>query len=599
MTAWRKWVFPILKTLLVAAIAVALVKLAFFPDRADADAAVIQPTGTVSDPVVAVTRGSIANDVLLTGTVNADAAVAVKATGTGVVDEVFAQTGQQVAAGQKLFDIKVEDPVEPVESVGADGMPVTTMPRATHHFEQVLAPTAGVLSALDVIPGQPVATGDVAGRVAPPSFNVTATLSPEQQYRLTSAPTEAVVTIAGGPAPFTCPGLAITTPLSGAGAGEDGGGAASGGVGGEASGTTVRCVVPAEVRVFPGLSAQVKISAGSADDVLVVPITAVEGGAETGVVWLLTPDGEQVEQTVRLGLSDGTQVAGRRGSRRGRHGAAVRARRPGRGRGRGLRPDARWRHALRNPDEMTLVQARGVGRRVELPDGTPLTILSDVDLTITEGDRVSIVGRSGSGKSTLLNLLGLLDAPTEGELRFLGHDVRAVGSGRRDRLRGREIGFVFQQFNLLPGRTALENVQTPLLYSGGREFWHRERIAREMLERVGLGERLATRPERLSGGEQQRVAIARALVRRPRLILADEPTGALDLETGAEVMALIESVAAETGAALVTITHDPAIAARSMRHLRLAAGRLHDTDASATPSDRHAVQAAVPSQAVA
>ncbi|MFB9310250.1 putative ABC transport system ATP-binding protein [Agromyces hippuratus] len=234
---------------------------------------------------------------------------------------------------------------------------------------------------------------------------------------------------------------------------------------------------------------------------------------------------------------------------------------------------------------MTLVEARGVGRTVELPDGRPLTILSGVDLTVSEGDRVSIVGRSGSGKSTLLNLLGLLDAPTEGELAFLGHDVRRIGSGARDRLRGSEVGFVFQQFNLLPGRTALENVQTPLLYSGGREFWRRERIARDMLERVGLGERLTTKPERLSGGEQQRVAIARALVRKPRLILADEPTGALDLETGAEVMSLIESVAAETGAALVTITHDPTIAARSNRHFLLRGGRLESADASGTAPD--------------
>jgi len=223
---------------------------------------------------------------------------------------------------------------------------------------------------------------------------------------------------------------------------------------------------------------------------------------------------------------------------------------------------------------MSIVMARGVGRRVELPDGSPLEILVDVDLEIAEGDRVSIVGRSGSGKSTLLNLLGLLDLPTSGELHCLGVDVRRTRSGVRDRLRGDGIGFVFQQFNLLPGRTALENVQTPLLYSGGRSFWRRERLAREMLDRVGLGSRLDAKPERLSGGEQQRVAIARALVRRPRLILADEPTGALDLETGAEVMSLIESVADETGAALVTITHDPSIAARSNRHYRLRAGRL-------------------------
>ncbi|MFK4730079.1 ABC transporter ATP-binding protein [Agromyces mediolanus] len=227
---------------------------------------------------------------------------------------------------------------------------------------------------------------------------------------------------------------------------------------------------------------------------------------------------------------------------------------------------------------MRLVEAIDVGRTVQIPDADPLTILRGVDLTVEAGERVSIVGRSGSGKSTLLNLLGLIDSPTEGELRILGEDAARLRGARRDRLRGREIGFVFQQFNLLPGRTAIENVQTPLLYAGGSSFWRRERIAREMLERVGLGERTDARPERLSGGEQQRVAIARALVRRPRLILADEPTGALDLETGGTVMELIEEVAGETDAALVTITHDPAIARRADRHLRLSAGRLVPLD---------------------
>ncbi|MFB6611721.1 hypothetical protein ACFCVO_15440 [Agromyces sp. NPDC056379] len=313
MAVWRKWIFPTVRIVLVAVIAIALAKLAFFPDRAEADSETLSPTGSVSEPQVVVARGSIANDVVLTGTVNADASAPVKATGTGAVDEVFAAAGQQVAAGQKLYDIKVQDEVEPVETVGPDGMPTMTTPKPSFHFEKVLAPTAGVLSSLDVITGQPVATGDVTGQVAPPSFNVTATLSPEQQYRLTSAPTEALVTIAGGPAPFTCGGLVISTPLSGAGAGAGGAGAGAaggaGGTGGEASGgTTVRCAVPGDVRVFPGLSAQVKISAGSADDVLVVPITAVEGGAETGVVWLVTAEGERVEQPVKLGLSDGTQV---------------------------------------------------------------------------------------------------------------------------------------------------------------------------------------------------------------------------------------------------------------------------------------------------
>jgi putative ABC transport system ATP-binding protein len=223
---------------------------------------------------------------------------------------------------------------------------------------------------------------------------------------------------------------------------------------------------------------------------------------------------------------------------------------------------------------VSILRLEQVSRSVPLPDGERLTILSGVDLEVGDGDRVSVVGRSGSGKSTLLNILGLIDAPTTGEVHFEDVPARTFSSAGRDRLRGRKIGFVFQQFNLLARRSALENVLTPLLYDGGTDFWRRRRIATRMLENVGLGHRLDSPPERLSGGEQQRVAIARALVRRPRLILADEPTGALDLETGGSVMGLLERVADETDAALVTITHDPNIAARANRHYRLEGGAL-------------------------
>ena len=170
--------------------------------------------------------------------------------------------------------------------------------------------------------------------------------------------------------------------------------------------------------------------------------------------------------------------------------------------------------------------------------------------------------------------MGLLDAPTSGVHSFDGVDVATLRAGRRDRLRGEQVGFIFQQFNLLQGRSALENVVTPLLQASGRRFWHRRRIASEMLERVGLGHRADAMPHRLSGGEQQRVAIARALVREPRLILADEPTGALDVETGSTVMTLLDDVATQNGAALVTITHDPAVAALATRHHALDAGVL-------------------------
>ncbi|NYF10487.1 putative ABC transport system ATP-binding protein [Leifsonia sp. AK011] len=227
---------------------------------------------------------------------------------------------------------------------------------------------------------------------------------------------------------------------------------------------------------------------------------------------------------------------------------------------------------------MTLLQLEGVTRTVDLPDGEKLDILRGVDLEVEVGDHVSIVGRSGSGKSTLLNLLGLLDAPTTGRILFDDEPLESLTGGRRDRKRGRDIGFIFQQFNLLPGRTALENAMTPLLYASGRQFWNRARIASEMLERVGLGHRMGSMPEKLSGGEQQRVAIARALVRGPRLILADEPTGALDIDTGASVMKLLDDVAEQSGAALITITHDANVAALARRHYRLDRGVLAPVD---------------------
>ena len=221
-----------------------------------------------------------------------------------------------------------------------------------------------------------------------------------------------------------------------------------------------------------------------------------------------------------------------------------------------------------------LVDLQGVTRHVELPDGSTLEILRGVDLTVGPGEHVAIVGRSGTGKSTLLNILGLLDSPTSGEYLLVGEPVGRLRSRALARRRGDDFGFVFQQFNLLQGRTALENVAAPLLYARGRQFWNRTRLATQSLERVGLGERLDTRPEKLSGGEQQRVAIARALVRGPRVILADEPTGALDVETGQAIMTLLDDAASETGSALVTITHDLAIAARADRQFRLAEGVL-------------------------
>lgn len=223
---------------------------------------------------------------------------------------------------------------------------------------------------------------------------------------------------------------------------------------------------------------------------------------------------------------------------------------------------------------MSLLHLDAVSRVVTLPDGSGLPVLTGVDLEVDAGEHVAIVGRSGSGKSTLLNILGLLDTPTSGTYAVDGVDAAEMSARGRGRMRGATFGFVFQQFNLLPRRTATENVAVPLLYARGAAFWRRSSLAREALERVGLGHRADAMPEKLSGGEQQRVAIARALVRSPRVLLADEPTGSLDVDTGALVMDLLEEVTTTAGSALVTITHDLSVAARAQRCFRLDHGHL-------------------------
>lgn len=223
---------------------------------------------------------------------------------------------------------------------------------------------------------------------------------------------------------------------------------------------------------------------------------------------------------------------------------------------------------------MSLIKVQDVSKHVELPDGSRLDILQGVNMQVDSGEHVAVVGRSGSGKTTLLNILGLLDSPSGGEVIFDGVDTGKLRGAVLDRTRGNGIGYVFQQFNLLAGLTALENVIMPLGYASGAQFWRRKQIATAMLDRVGLSHRLDSLPERLSGGEQQRVAIARALIRSPRMILADEPTGALDVETGTTVMELLEEVSTENGAALITITHDPNVAGLARRRLRLDHGVL-------------------------
>ena len=200
--------------------------------------------------------------------------------------------------------------------------------------------------------------------------------------------------------------------------------------------------------------------------------------------------------------------------------------------------------------------------------------LRGIDLTIDEGDFVAIMGPSGSGKSTLMNIIGCLDTPTSGTYYLAGEDVSTLPSDRLAAIRNKRIGFVFQQFNLLPRTTALENVVMPLLYSGKSLDFAR---ARALLERFGLGRDLGKMPNQLSGGQQQRVAIARALINDPDIILADEPTGSLDTQSGAEIMETLAALNAE-GKTVILITHEEYIARYSERIVRIRDGQILSID---------------------
>ena len=221
-----------------------------------------------------------------------------------------------------------------------------------------------------------------------------------------------------------------------------------------------------------------------------------------------------------------------------------------------------------------LLSLRGLTRTFQVPHAPDLHILTGVDLDVEPGEHIAIVGRSGTGKSTLLNILGLIDQPTSGTYTLEDQDATRLSEGRRARLRGATFGFVFQSFNLIEGLSTTENVAAPLLYDTGRSFWTRTARAGELLDAVGLGDKVDSPIGLLSGGEQQRVAIARAIARRPRVILADEPTGALDVDTGTAVMELLEAQCAQRGAALIIITHDLAVAARASTQYRLDHGVL-------------------------
>ncbi len=220
---------------------------------------------------------------------------------------------------------------------------------------------------------------------------------------------------------------------------------------------------------------------------------------------------------------------------------------------------------------MALLELRDLSKVYRIGD-QEIRALDHIDLDIGEGEFAAIIGPSGSGKSTLMHLLGCLDTPTSGSIHVDGLDVSRATATELSRVRNRKIGFVFQSFNLLPRLNVLQNVELPLLYS---ETPHAERAARAMeaIERVGLTDRIHNRPLQLSGGQCQRVAIARALVTRPRIVLADEPTGNLDSKTGASILELFRELA-QSGRTILLVTHDPNIAAQTPRRIEIRDGRV-------------------------
>lgn len=276
---WRNWVFPIIRILIWAVIAAALVQLAFLGGISGAQPETDAPTGELSNPEVAVAVGSVLNVVQVPASVAQDAPVKIVSTLTGTVSKVLAANGQHVDAGTALYTIRQETVAE------------TGVTRV--RTETVLSPAAGTLT-LSVLATETVTINTDAGSVQPATFNVSGAVPPEQLFRLLTLPAEATVAITGGPAPFACPGLRLTSatadPATGGGS------------------TIVTCNVPADIRVFAGLQATVDIPAGAAVDVLVLPTTAVEGLSEKGNVWFVLPDGTAEVRPVGLGLTDGTTV---------------------------------------------------------------------------------------------------------------------------------------------------------------------------------------------------------------------------------------------------------------------------------------------------
>lgn len=265
MIVWRRWIFPLLLVLVFGACAAALVKIAFFPDRAES---VVSPESGITDPAVLVERGQVVNALSLSGNVARDEAYTVRSELNGAVLAVHVGEGATVAAGQKLYTVRQDDPRKDID---------------------VLAPEAGDVSEFAIVKGQTTTVGTETYKLTPSRYHLLATVDPVQLYRLVNAPTEATVTITGGPAPFACTGVGVQVTAEGT--------------------ANVRCAIPADQTVFAGLPATMDLALGQVDDALVIPVTAVQGGAGSGKVWVDAGDGtDPEERAVTLGVNDGVMV---------------------------------------------------------------------------------------------------------------------------------------------------------------------------------------------------------------------------------------------------------------------------------------------------
>ena len=316
MTVVRTVVLPALRLLVWTVIAVALVVLAF---RGGSGGAAPVPTGAppvdLTSPVVPVARSTVANTVTVQGTLVADATVPVRATKAGTVRRVLVGPGDVVAEGDAVVEVRWEEEREPVTGTDADGNPTSTPRAPLVRTATVPAPTAGTVTAVDVLADQVVAVGDRVAGISPGSLSVTATLTQDDRFRLLAPPSTAQVEVQGGPAPFTCAELTLGAPPAADHPGGDSTAApvdpAAEGAG--QGGTTARCRVPAGTTVFAGMAATVVVDAGVAEDVLVVPVTAVQGSVQSGNVWVVGADGSQEQRAVALGLTDGDRVEVREG----------------------------------------------------------------------------------------------------------------------------------------------------------------------------------------------------------------------------------------------------------------------------------------------